>query len=286
MDGTLIDHDGALPVPTHELRARIELVRRQWEGPFVVGLASSRTLRELLVLQRALGVYGPCIAEDGARFAVESMATVDDVTAEAPAHERAGRRVMRTQALGAHASELRARVHDIPALVRADTRGLSQAAMRDLGFRSTAAIRRAVTARTHSVLLDPQSWSAAELSYARDISAARGLHLKRGGRWFTLTTAQGKGVALRALRHQFTTNGVSPVVAAIGNEENDESLLAEADCRFVIRNPHRGAHPVLSSLPHAVVLGPEGPGGWMDMLEQLAAHARTVVERRAQGAAK
>jgi mannosyl-3-phosphoglycerate phosphatase len=59
------------------------------------------------------------------------------------------------------------------------------------------------------------------------------------------------------------------VVVAIGNEENDYSLLAEADIRFVIRNPHRGPHPVLSSLPDAIVLSAEGTGGWMEMLDLL-----------------
>jgi len=172
---------------------------------------------------------------------------------------------------------------DAPAMARADTLQRSPAALRTLGFRTRGAVRRALESRTHSVLLDPNVWSQEDLSSLREISAARGLQLRRGGRWFTLTTAGGKGPALRALRHQFKIQGVVPVVAAIGNEENDQSLLAEADCRFVIRNPHRGPHPALTSIPGVVVLDAEGPGGWMEMLDRLVPCARDVVAARSNG---
>ncbi len=75
-------------------------------------------------------------------------------------------------------------------------------------------------------------------------------------------------------------HGVPPVIAAIGNEENDVSLLAEADLGFVIRNPHRGPHPMLSALPGVVLLDAEGPGGWMEMLDRLVPGATQLVEAR------
>lgn len=278
VDGTLISESGALPVEPVVLRARVQDIRRAWRGPVHVGLASSRTLRELTVLQRALELPGPCIAEDGARHAVD---------VEAPARilsphdmERHGSRVLRTYAHATSAEALRSLMHDEPAFVRADTQRLPVQALRALGFPTYGAIRRALASRTHSVLLDPQAWSNDDHNRLRERSAAHGLQLRRGGRWFTMTTAGGKGPALRALRHQFTMHGVPPVIAAIGNEENDVSLLAEADLGFVIRNPHRGPHPMLSALPGVVLLDAEGPGGWMEMLDRLVPGATQLVEAR------
>jgi mannosyl-3-phosphoglycerate phosphatase len=284
VDGTLLGDDGALPVPVSQLRAALARTTRQWAGGMEVGLASSRTLRELTVLQRALALPGPCIAEDGARHAIDSSAVVDaDVRASAQTHERHGRRLLLTWQHAAPAAALREIMAGDARLARADTQHQSATQFAALGFRTPGAVRRALTARTHSVLLDPHSWSSVDMAELREHSAARGLQLRRGGRWFTLTTAGGKGVALRALRHQYTRRGVPPLVAAIGNEENDQSLLAEADCRFVIRNPRRGPHPALSSLPGAVVLDTEGPGGWMEMLDRLVPCAQELLAARASG---
>lgn len=276
VDGTLIGDDGALPQSPAIIRARLQQVEREWGGPLHVGFASSRTLRELTVLQRALHLPGPCIAEDGARHAVDHDAPVSlDRTLT---HEQHGRRRLFTFDHAASAETLRRHMAHAPAFERADTQRLPFASLSALGFRTRGAVRRALEARTHSVLLDPHVWSPDDLTALRADSAARGLQLRRGGRWFTLTTAGGKGPALRALRHQFTMDGVSPIVAAIGNEENDVSLLSEADCRFVIRNPHRGYHPVLSALPGVELLDTEGVGGWMDMLDRLVTCAASVLE--------
>jgi len=281
VDGTLIGDDGALPCSPDALRARVREVSKLWPAPFYVGLASSRTLRELTVLQRALRISGPCIAEDGARHAVDHDVQISTSVASGPrvAQERHGRRVLNTFEHAATAQALRASLQHEPAFTRADTQWLPMSALRVLGFRTRAAVRRSLAARTHSVLLDPQVWSPRDLDELRDAAASRGLHMRRGGRWFTLTASGGKGPALRALRHQFTDDGVRPIVAAIGNEENDVSLLAEADCRFVIRNPHRGPHPMLSALPGAVVLDAEGAGGWIEMLHRLVPCAEAFLER-------
>lgn len=271
VDGTLIGDDGTLPCSAAELRGRIDGLRAEWGAPLEVGLASSRTLRELTVLQRALGVYGPCIAEDGALRATEvaHQGSGEDV-------QRHGRRMLSITQHADSAETLRELMSDQPAFVRADTRQLPFPQLQRLGFRTPASARRALHARSHSVLVDPLVLSESELNHLREVSTSRGLQLRRGGRWFTLTSAGGKGPALCALRHQIASAGVAPLVAAIGNEENDVSLLAEADLRFVIRNPHRGPHPVLSALPGAIVLDAEGQGGWMEMLDRLSRHARGV----------
>ena len=124
-------------------------------------------------------------------------------------------------------------------------------------------------ARHHSLLLDPARLSTSETHDIRAVTASRGLQLRRGGRWLTLADTNGKGAALDLLRHFWTVCGVSPFLVAIGNEENDVSLLQKADLAFVIRNPERGPHPALTAIPHTVVLDSEGPTGWLEMLNRL-----------------
>jgi mannosyl-3-phosphoglycerate phosphatase len=270
IDGTLLGEEG-LPVTPVELRQGLVRLEAAWRAPVQLGLASSRTLREITVLQRALGIPGPCIAEDGALWAVDSAPSA--TASAAQTMEQHGRRRLMTRHIAATAETLREHMAGIEPFYRADTRQRPMAALRELGFRTPASARRALHARRNSVLVDPLVLTDSELDHIRTISDARGLQLRRGGRWFTLTSAGGKGPALCALRHHFTDDGVSPVIAAIGNEENDVSLLAEADLRFVIRNPHRGPHPALAALPEAIVLEAEGPGGWMQMLDLLTHRA-------------
>ncbi len=260
IDGTLLDDDGRLPFSADAWRRALR--------PYAVAFASSRTLDELMVLQRALGVAGPCIAEDGAVLAVD-VASAQPAPAPHDSERVYGRRTMRIWQRARTADALRAEMHDIGAVQHADAAQLGVEVQRELGFRTTGAIRRALSARRHSLLMDPKRLTEDQIAVTRAVAAARGLQLRRGGRWLTMADTDGKGAALSLLRRFTTVCGVSPIVAAIGNEENDVTLLQKADLAFVIRNPGRGPHPALTAIPHAVVLETEGPGGWMEMLSRF-----------------
>ncbi len=95
IDGTLLDHDAQLPFRADTWRRAIHALGARAAG-CRVAFASSRTLDELMVLQRALGVQGPCIAEDGAVLARAADGASDRDPALAPHDElRAyGRRTM------------------------------------------------------------------------------------------------------------------------------------------------------------------------------------------------
>ena len=73
-----------------------------------------------------------------------------------------------------------------------------------------------------------------------------------------------KGSAARVLAERW---GVTRW-AAIGNAENDATLLRAAHRAFVIRNAD-GHDPVLSRIPRAVLLTAPGPDGWLEMLALL-----------------
>ena len=106
VDGTLLGEEG-LPVTPAELRAGLARLEAAWRAPVQLGLASSRTLRELTVLQRALGIAGPCIAEDGALWAVDSTALA--VPVEDQIIEQHGRRRLSARHIAATAETVSAR---------------------------------------------------------------------------------------------------------------------------------------------------------------------------------
>ncbi len=270
IDGTLLDHDAQLPFPAKAWRQAIDQLGARVAG-CTLAFASSRTLDELVVLQRALGVRGPCIAEDGAVLALDAHQATDARIAHLPWDDvrTYGRRTLHIWTRAQHAASLRAMMGDIDAVQRADASQLDAAALSALGFRSVGAIRRALHVRHHSLLIDPTRLFGDEQHAIRIAAAARGLQLRRGGRWLTLADTAGKGTALMLMRHLFELCSVSPNVVAIGNEENDLSLLQKAELAFVIRNPTRGPHPALAAIPGAVVLDTEGPGGWLEMLNRL-----------------
>lgn len=300
VDGTLLDERGQLPVSPVAWRAALRTLADQRGSAVHVALASSRTLRELVVLQRALGVRGPLIAEDGGVLALDvdaqftkhfDTATDRNVAFDDPFtitpfdasvleddgayRVRHGRRVLLCESLAPTAHTLRARLaagdDALRMLQHADAAQRDTRAQIALGFRTRGARRRALEARTHSLLIDPDALDADTLGRARDACAAIGLHCLRGGRWLTVTGGAGKGAALVRLRNLCAARGVISLAIAVGNEENDASLLSAADVRFVIDNPGRGHHPALTGVAGAISLTAPGTGGWMDMLTRLSA---------------
>ena len=277
VDGTLLDANHQLPWPPAQLRQHIATLARRIDTTVQLALASSRTLRELVVLQRAIGLPGPCIAEDGAVLAIDDAqspgpgATLPHDTALRPwTSAQYGQRIMHRWHQSRTATQLRRDFADLPAVARVDAARQSIATQHALGFETAGARRRALVAREHSLLLVPEQLTEHEHHQLRDTATQRGAQLRRGGRWLTLAATEGKGDAVRLLGKLSLTIGVPPMIAvAIGNEENDVSLLREAHLRFVIRNPGRGPHPALAALPQAIVLDTEGPGGWMEMLTRL-----------------
>ena len=265
VDGTLLDEQGQLPCTPAQLRSAIHTVSTR-VARCTIALASSRTLRELVVLQRAIGIPGPCIAEDGAVLAVDGPSGGAQIV-----HH--GRRALHVQQFGRAAHELRHIMRNAPAVASTDAANRSRAERASLGMGTAGAVRRGLDMREYSLLLDPSHVSDRDYRSLHSAVESNALHLRRGGKWLTLSDTPGKGPALLALREHLTAYNFAPTLVAIGNEENDISLLKVADLAFVIRNPHRGPHPALAAIPHAVVLDTEGPGGWLEMLIRLQALA-------------
>ena len=227
---------------------------------------------ELVVLQRAFGLCGPCIAEDGAVLAIdEPDLPLGHPLARTGRSWRAGRRTLRVWNLGDPASALRDAFGSFIAPYELDMTNLPR--MSTLGFRSRAAVRRALTERRASVLLDVAGADQPTLTRLQQAVTVTEAHLHRGGRWHTLTRGAGKGAATTLLR-SLTSAGSEPGVVrvvGIGNEENDVTLLASADFGFAIHNAVGGVHPALALVDRAIPLAARGTAGFVEMLDRLVA---------------
>lgn len=272
VDGTLLDDAGAWPAPPRVLRARLEQVERARGTSVTLALASSRTLDELLALQRWLSWPGPCLAEDGALVAID-----DDKAGRARRAlehsgvvqvdlRRSGRRTLLVVRLGEHTTRLRELLRACPATATADIARAEPRRQAQLGFGSPSRRRRSLTSRRASVLLDLPTHATNDAA-----SNAVSLDIVRGGRWSTATRGAGKGNAVRWLRRVIDDDARVPChIVGVGNGENDQSLLEAADTRFAIRSNSANALRVLSRIPEVVVLDTSGTRAWLDMLDRLA----------------
>jgi mannosyl-3-phosphoglycerate phosphatase len=280
VDGTLLDEAGAWPEPPRLLRDRLDRVTMALGAPVTLALASSRTLDELLALQRWLGRTGPCLAEDGAVVALDDepslrrrMEALGDTAIETRV---AGRRRLLVTRRGVPVEHLRELLRAWPGAGAADVARAPSARLTALGFRSMGQRRRALFSRRASVLLDPAQWRAVVRTAGEHAPRDVAVDIARGGRWSTATQRAGKGAAIDWLRRVLDaeTSGTmcAPVrIVGIGNGENDRCLLESVDVPFAVRNDRNGVHPSLRDVPDVHVLDTVGTRAWLEMLDLLPA---------------
>ncbi|MCU0646733.1 MAG: HAD hydrolase family protein [Gemmatimonadaceae bacterium] len=262
VDGTLFD-DGGWAAPPGELRALM--------GTRPLVLASSRTVRELIVLQHTLGMRGPVIAENGAVVAFDAP-TDDGLTRP----RVIGRRTVHVRRLGQSTPIVRSLLAEAAreagvVVLPADRIDPARRALR--GIASHGAVRRALEAREASVLLEPLALSISARLRWHQALAERGVQLSTGGRWACAVSGADKGRAARLVRHVLASTMAEPVTTmGLGNDANDAALLAAVDRPIAVRRADGRVHPSLLAVDDVVVCQRPGIGGALDALRaQLGA---------------
>ncbi|HNV73167.1 MAG TPA: HAD hydrolase family protein [Gemmatimonadaceae bacterium] len=247
VDGTLLDRAGQYAIGAGELRAagtRVTLV-----------LVSSRTVLELSQNQRALGLQGPVVAENGAVVAWpwhESLRTYGT-------QEEIDGCTWCVRHVGRPASE-----------IREASRSAAHAA--GVAYVDQADVEPTLGRRC-SVLLRPVP-GASDASLAPLAQALRvnGWTVASGGAWLAVTGDADKGRGVVVLQSALTGLGQRyDITAAVGDGDNDVSLLLAADRRFVIGRDDGTWHPSLRALPDAECVPTPGIAGWREVLRQLTA---------------
>ncbi|MGE5235635.1 MAG: HAD-IIB family hydrolase [Acidobacteriota bacterium] len=250
LDGTLLDHSTYECGPAHSALAA--LAAR--EIPVV--FTSSKTRAEIISVQDRLFVSGPFIPENGGAVFLREW---DDLNELFP-DRMDGLPVKR---FGAPYAVLRTTLAELRATLRLQLTGFGDVEVDEVAVWTGLPRDQAVLARQRD-FDEPFVWrpepDAATLASVRSWLAQRGLRVTRGGRFWHLTGDNDKGAASSWLLKAVTRRwGARPVSLALGDSENDISLLSIVDEGILVERP-AGGHlsPRPASLGTVSGVGPEG----------------------------
>lgn len=246
LDGSLLDHHS---YSFDAARPALQLLQG-YNIPLI--LNSSKTAAEIRQLREALGNICPYIVENGAGIYVP---------------DQHGREALVSFGIN-----------------RADVLAVLARLRREQGFRFTGFAdmtteelmactgldaESAVQAKERD-FTEPLLWQDSEARYQAFCETVQqeGLQAVRGGRFVHVAAPADKGQAMSWLRDYYEReNGRRPLLIALGDGENDVSMLEAADYPVVIKSPVNTA-PVVH---HANVMytEPEGPQGWNEAVTSL-----------------
>jgi HAD superfamily hydrolase (TIGR01484 family) len=261
VDGTLLD--GRTPHET--VRASWAAASRSVE----VVLASSRTVEELVTLLDELGGDGDVIAENGCCIAVRAPQLAQALGAAEEFTHRDRRWYVSCRGASSDAV-LAAIVHARQAL-RATVRLAHELppALRAARFGTPAAERLAL-ARRCTVLVEPPAPDRANAAWLRALRRD-GYSVELGGRWLAVWQGPDKGDAVRTyLEGRRAVGDVPRVVGAVGDGENDASMLRVVACPLAVQQPDGHHHRALRAVPRVETVAAEGHAGWRVAVAALA----------------
>jgi len=259
LDGTLLDHetygfDPARPA-LHDLQAR--------EIPLI--LNTSKTLVEVIDINRALHNSAPVIVENGGAmafplqtdypFALPGGETVERhcVVRFAPRYEE----LLDFIAAQRHSAGYR-------------LQGFADLSADEVSRLTGLAIEEAAQARQR-LCSEPFVWqdSDARLRAFGDAARTAGLRITRGGRFHHLMGDTSKAAAMQAMCELYAGAWpVAPTTVALGDSENDMEMLQSADVAVIVMRPD-GTHLACRGRDRTIKTQEPGPAGWNAAIETL-----------------
>ncbi len=243
LDGTLLDHH------SYSWRAALPALERLAANGIPLVLNSSKTSAEMRVLQRAMRVRAPYIAENGA-VVVISAGCRENREEEIVHFGVSHHELMRTLLVQRNAG---ARFRGFSDLSAHEVAKLS-------GLKEGEAERAKQRLGTEPLLWDGTD---AELAQFRAALEREGLRLVQGGRfWHAMGTFdKAKGARFLLKRYQECFGNETVISIALGDSPNDQRMLEEADIPVVIRGVNSDQLQ-FSPARHAMRSLNPGPEGW------------------------
>lgn len=250
LDGTLLDHDS---YSFDEARPALQRLQ-QLSVPVIP--VTSKTLAELEVLLAALGIDGPCIAENGGLIALPP-----GYFGAAPNLKKVGRFEVEYLSLEYSA------IADLLSTLRRES-GFVFTGFADMDDDRVAELTGLDSGAAHRarqrLCSEPLLWqdtAAAFDDFARQLQQ-HGCSLVKGGRFFHVLGQTDKALAMTRLNGSFTQAGFSGFASvALGDSPNDAPMLQAADIAVVIRRKDGGCLQ-LDTLGSKIVTRASGPAGW------------------------
>jgi mannosyl-3-phosphoglycerate phosphatase len=266
LDGSLLNHEDysfaeARPVLSRVSRNNIPLV-----------FVSSKTRKEIEILQHEMGIREPFIVENGggiyfpAGYRGWSLGTGRNAAAGYAVIE-----------LGVPYARIRGFMARFGS--RFGIRGFGDWTVDEIAARTGLPPDKAALAGQREFTEPFMPGPGADMDALVALAAEHGLKITRGGRFYHLIGAgQDKGEAVRTTRELFARcMGSSLMAIGIGDSENDLPMLKQVDIPVLI--PRSDGSSLDLRLPRLVIAGQPGCRGWNAAMERILDEFATETTR-------
>ncbi len=242
LDGTLLDHH------TYSFSAASEMLDYIKSHHIPLIIVTSKTRPEVEKLQKKLGICDPYIVENGAGIIIPGE-DEDRIIPLGKSYDEI------RSAFNRYAAQFPMRgFGDMDAKEVAEVTGLSEEEAEDAKAR---------------LFTEPFILGSLEgLEALEKLAASDGLQIVKGGRFYHLITrGQDKAAAITRITHYFETKkGMQCITLALGDGENDLSMLGSVDHPVLIPRPDGSFTPCgMKELTKADL---PGPAGWNQVLKE------------------
>jgi mannosyl-3-phosphoglycerate phosphatase len=236
LDGTLLDHH------TYSFSPALEMLEilKALDIPLVI--VTSKTKNEVIRLQQLMQIDHPFIVENGAGIVIPKDDTYEVI------------------ALGYRYDYVREAFERYAKYV--DIHGFFDMSLEEVMEHTKLPAQQASDAKTRLftepfILQNPSQLEALEAMAEKD-----GLQIVKGGRFYHLITkGQDKAKAIQAMRLYFEGKRQKYFqTLALGDSENDRSMLQSVDIPILIPHPDGSFMPC--QIPHLIRAPFPGPKGW------------------------
>lgn len=259
LDGSLLDHYSYQATPAEEILEQLDYAN------IPVILNTSKTVAEVEIIQQKLQLKSPFIVENGAAIYMPT-----DTFAEQPegTETKAGYWVKSFCARKDHWLDLLS-VHTVE--FKHLYQGFSSITASKISELTGLTLNEARRAKQRD-FGEPINWLGNESSKKAFIECVidNGANVVQGGRFIHVGGYCDKGQAMIWLAEQYRANNHKDAIAtiALGDGENDTTMLEAADFAVQIRSPIH-SYPVLSRQHKVLQTSLYGPEGWTVAIEQL-----------------
>ena len=255
LDGSLLNHED------YSFAEATPSLHRIKQSGIPLIMTTSKTRREVELLQQEMGMREPVIVENGGGiFFPHGYRNLMIVTKE----QRDDYTVI---GIGTTYSRVRDFLEKIS--VRFEIRGFGDMGPAEIAGLTGLPIERAALAKEREYTEPFSMERPDDIGLLSDLAAEEGLKVTRGGRFHHLMgMEQDKGKAVRIVCDIFRRNsGTELTTIGLGDSENDLPMLERVDIPVLIPRPGKGYLDI--RLPGMIRAKEAGARGWNDVVQRL-----------------
>jgi mannosyl-3-phosphoglycerate phosphatase len=258
LDGSLLNYEN------YSFTEASQSLERIIQSGIPLIMATSKTRREVELLQMEMGIREPFIVENGGgiffprsyrNLAIENIENQEQ------------RDEYTVIATGASYSSVRDFLEKVS--TRFSIRGFGDMTPAEIAWLSSLPIERATLAKEREFTEPFIIERPEEIGPLSDMAEEEGLRVTRGGRFYHLMgKEQDKGKAVRIVLDIFRRNSVTELTAiGLGDSENDLAMLSQVDIPVLI--PRQGKGYLDIRMPGLIRAREEGTKGWNEVIQRL-----------------